>query len=137
MADLRAFAPTDEGANLEVKDPGGELLKLEGKQVTIKLASHDSSKWKKSEQAAFNRRVKAAQARQGRVSITAAESENDRISNVVAVTLGWENVIVGGEVLACNPENAAAVYREFPFIFEQAENFATNRENFLKGSAAA
>jgi hypothetical protein len=135
--DLRAFAPTDEGALLEVKDPGGELLKLDGKQVSIKLASHDSSKWKKSEQAAFNRRVKAAQSRQGRVSITAAEAESDRLANVVAVTLAWENAIVGGENLPCNPENAGAVYREFPFIFEQAEAFATTRENFMKGSAAA
>lgn len=145
--DLREFAPSEDGALMEVKSPTGDVLQRDGKTLCIQYTSRDSVRWRKAEQAATNRRLKTAAVRQGRAIATAAELEADRIENVAAVTLAWGEkdrdgkfvpspFTLDGESLECTPDNARRLYREFPFIFEQGEEFATNRDHFLKGGSA-
>ncbi len=128
-----------DDATLKLINPVGDPLNnVKGDRMWIKMASVDSPKWKRAEQAASNRRIKTAQSRQGRANVTAAELEADRIENVVAVSLEWGGFITtDGQPIACSPESVRKCYEEHRFIFEQAEAWATNRENFMKGGSAA
>lgn len=136
--DLRMFAPTDDGANMELKHPAtGDVLKRDGKALWIKLAGVDSPRWRKAEQTSMNKRIKTAAARQGRAVMYAAEMEADEVEKIVAVTLDWGEIELDGELLAYSPDNARRFYNELPSFFKQAQAFVFNPENFMKGGAAS
>jgi len=68
------------------------------------------------------------------VSITADELDNDSLDLLAACTLGWSGFVVDGSELECNTENARRLYRQFPWLREQAQQYIDDRANFLKTS---
>lgn len=128
-----------ETAVLKLQTPAGEPLRnVKGEQMWIEQEGVDSPKWRRTEQAAFNRRVKKAQGAGGRVTITAAEALADRIANVAAVARKWGGFITAdGQPIECTTDNVRTCYEEHAFIFDQAEAHATNRENFMRADSAA
>lgn len=58
---------------------------------------------------------------------------------LVACTIGWENVTIGGETLVCNAANARAVWSDpgLTWLRAQAQEFISEAANFLPKGAPA
>ena len=124
--DLTQFdivSPANEGVWMTLEHPvTGEPL-----DVKIKLAGVDSDYYKKELRKQQNRKFK-----KGFRKMSAEELEADTIELLVACTLDWEGVELEGQALECNAENARKIYKRFPWIKEQVDNFINDRANFLK-----
>ena len=124
--DLTQFdvvSPANEGVWMNLEHPvTGEPL-----DVKIKLAGVDSDYYKKELRKQQNKKFK-----KGFRKLSAEELEADTIELLVACTLDWEGVELEGQALECNPENVRKIYKRFPWIREQVDNFINDRANFLK-----
>jgi len=124
--DLTQFdvvSPANEGVWMNLEHPvTGEPL-----DVRIKLAGIDSDYYKKELRKQQNKKFK-----KGFRKLSAEELEADTIELLVACTLDWEGVELEGQALECNPENVRKIYKRFPWIKEQVDNFINDRANFLK-----
>ena len=124
--DLTQFdvvSPANEGVWMNLEHPvTGEPL-----EVKIKLAGVDSDYYKKELRRQQNKRFK-----KGFRKMNAEELESETIELLVACTLDWEGVELEGQTLECNPENVRKIYKQFPWIKEQVDNFINDRANFLK-----
>ena len=124
--DLTQFdvvSPANEGVWMNLEHPvTGEPL-----DVRIKLAGIDSDYYKKELRKQQNKKFK-----KGFRKLSAEELEADTIELLVACTLDWEGVELEGQALECNPENVRKIYKRFPWIREQVDNFINDRANFLK-----
>ena len=114
------------GATLEVLHPT-ENTPL---GITITLAGADSDVYRKMVNKSVNKRVQRIKPGQS-IPFTAEEQEESGLNLLAACTLAWEGVVVEGETLPCNTENAKMVYRRFPWIKEQVDQFIGDRANFL------
>ena len=123
LAKLDILSPANEGVWMELEHPvTGEPL-----GIKIKVAGVDSDYYRKEMRRQQNKRLK-----KGIRTISAEELENEVIELLVACTLDWEGIEYEGKVLECNKENARMIYKKFPWIREQVDNFINDRANFLK-----
>jgi hypothetical protein len=128
--DLSTLKPVEEGQVMQVRHPSTGAP-LDG--MTITLLGSDSDKVRKARNANLNRRLKMGGRRGGVGSTTAEELEADGIEILVGATVAWTGVEVGGAALECSPENVRKVYREFPWLRGQADDFVGDVGSFLKG----
>jgi hypothetical protein len=133
MLDLKTLDITEAanaGQVMEVLHPATNqpLEDDEGEPVLITLAGIDSEVFRKAQRAATNRRL----AVKGRTKITADELEQDALEALVACTLDWSGIAIGGEVLECTKANVRKVYTEFRWLREQVDEFVGDRAGFLK-----
>lgn len=56
---------------------------------------------------------------------------------VAASIVGWKNITIAGKELKYSQANAIKLLGEYPWIRDQVDTFATERENFFKGSGKA
>ena len=123
LTQFDVVSPANEGVWMNLEHPvTGEPL-----EVKIKLAGVDSDYYKKELRRQQNKRFK-----KGFRKMNAEELESETIGLLVACTLDWEGVELEGQALECNPENARKIYKRFPWIKEQVDNFINDRANFLK-----
>lgn len=104
----------------------------DGQQVAVGLMLYgrDSAAWKAHTRAVTNRALQSR--RPGRATAEGLEAE--ALSGIVALTAGWPvPFILNGETLNYSPEAARRLYAAMPWIREQADAFADDRGNFLKG----
>lgn len=126
-----------KGRVMNVEHPStGEPLcdEVDGKKVmvTIQLLSQDSDPYKAASKKAADRRLAQQLKRGGRkLQLSSTDLEADSLEILVASTVGWENVVLSGEALPFSTENARRLYRELPWIKEQADAFIGDRGNFL------
>lgn len=137
MLDLSTLDTTkvaEEGSTLEVRHPtsGAVLSNGDGRPVTLTLAGMDSQRARKAERLATNRRLKMGGRRS--FSVTADELDNDALDLLAACTLAWSGFEVDKAEMECNVDNARRLYRQFPWLREQAQQFVDDRANFLRGS---
>lgn len=122
LAALDTVARCDQGAELELTHPGtGKPL-----GIFITLAGVDSRIWRKATAELAEKRL----ARRGRIS--GADVAREGIEILAQCTLDWRGVVVDGEELPCIRDTARALYERFPWIFEQADRFASERGSFLQ-----
>lgn len=118
-------ASQEQGFALAIKGPDG-IIDL---GLTITVAGPDSERQRKARQKQINRRI----AKRNPGPMTAEELAETEIEMLSEVTVSWEpNIKVGGKELACSVENAATLYRAYPFIAEQVNLAAGSRADFLK-----
>lgn len=98
--------------------------------IKITLAGADSDIYRKTINKSVNKRVQRMKPGQS-MPFTAEEQEESGITLLAACTLSWEGVLVDGQELPCDKENAKALYRRFPWIREQVDQFIGDRANFL------
>ena len=123
LTQFDVVSPANEGVWMNLEHPvTGEPL-----EVKIKLAGIDSDYYKKELRRQQNKRFK-----KGFRKMNAEELESETIELLVACTLDWDGVELEGQALECNPENVRKVYKQFPWIKEQVDNFINDRANFLK-----
>ncbi len=104
LASLDTAALCEQGAELELTGPGtGEPL-----GVYLTLAGMDSKVWRRAANALAEKRTRQ------RHRVTADEVRTGTIEILARCTLGWRHVVVDGQELPCNVENARELYSRFP-----------------------
>ena len=99
--------------------------------MRITLSSPDSAAFRqKMNRMQDNAMREAVRRPKGRL-MTAEEQQSLSIKSLVAATLGWEGVRMGGEALPCTAENAHMVYDAYPWLREQVAAFQGDRQNFF------
>jgi hypothetical protein len=132
IPDTRAAA--NEGAWLTLVNPRGEDLMNNGKPVRIKVLGKDSDAWEAVDNQQTNRRLQAG----NRLKFTAEGFKADLWRKLAAITVEWEGVVLPGQTeTPCTRENAGTLYKLFPDVRDQVDEFISDRANFLKPSPTA
>lgn len=124
--------PKNQVATLELKHPiTFETLEDEdGNKVTITLNGPDSDAVRRAEREWADKRLKEG-IRRKKVNVTTAQIEEQAINVDVAATVDWSGIEVDGDEFEYSPENARVLYKKFPWIREQVEEFFNDRSNFM------
>lgn len=75
---------------------------------------------------------KAAKSRKQVMSLE--KRDQGGINALSAITVGWENIRMGGELVPFSRENAIELYTKYPWLKEQVDAFTAERSNFLKSA---
>jgi hypothetical protein len=123
LAQLNTEVLSDEGAWLTLEHPitGAPL------SARIKLAGIDSKVYQKQIRKNQDKRLKRF-----RFKTSSDELENERLALLTAITLTWEDIAEGKQVLECIPANVRHIYTKYLWIREQVDEFAGDRANFIK-----
>jgi len=108
-----------KGAEMRVKDQFGEEL-----DMYIALAGLDSTAYRK------------AVAKMKRDMLDGVDADEARRDALVAVTLDWRGFMSNGSELEFSKERALELYKNAPYIVDQADNFLTKRVNFMPSKDA-
>ena len=108
-----------KGAEMRVKDQFGEDL-----DMYITIAGLDSTAYKK------------AVAKMKREMLEDVDADEARRDALVAVTLSWRGFTSKGEDIEFSSERALELYKNAPYIVDQADNFLTKRVNFMPSKDA-
>lgn len=124
--DLDAFAglvkAQEAGYPVQIKAPDG----VTPLGLTITMAGPDSP-----QQKAGRRKVLDARTADGQLGAMSMEDYNREVAAESA--LSWTpDIVVGGETLACTPENARKVFTAHPFILDQVMPPVISRVPFAK-----
>ena len=103
--------------------------------IVLKVVTQDSEQVKAIERRIINRRLQIAKTTR-RPNITSEDLEEENLQKIAGSIVGWEGVNLNG-ALPYSHDNAIRVLRELPWLFEQVEEFVTDRSNFLKTSDSA
>ena len=138
LGSLDTVAASDEGAELQL------VHFITGKKlpVYITLLGKHSTVFREIMADRVNQRIakEAVAAQRGKEvdRPTAEEAEERAVELLAACTTGWRTadkpvVMLKGEELKFNGENAKKLYREMLWVREQVDKFIGDLENFIKG----
>lgn len=132
MTDLSGFNLADAQntpQTLELTHPlTGETLMSNGKPMTIRLLGAKSKEFR----AALNNAARLEQAKRIK-PVPSIEADEQRSAKMLAAaTVGWDNIVVGGEQLAFSKETAAKLYLDYDWIRTQVDGFVADAANFWK-----
>ena len=103
----------------------------EFKTMHLIIGSSDSEAYKKSQRKIIDRRLKQQQKFRS-AKMTAAQLEEEAIISLADVTYGG-NVFIKGKEVAITPGQVAIdLYKEYPWIREQASDLLEDRGSFLQ-----
>jgi hypothetical protein len=105
--------------NTQEKSEKGAKLHLAGPDGTL-LYDEESKK-----------RLKKQLGRRNQLHLTAEEMDNETLDILVKCTLSWEHIVVSAARPPCTAENVRNLYRTYPWIREQVDEFIGDRSNFL------
>lgn len=115
-----------EVADVELIHPlTGETL-----GAKIQVLSPDSDEYQRLSLQRQNENIKFARKNRGKT--TAEKMAEDGLNLLVAITVGWEGIEENGQPIPFTQENARRIYKQFPFIKEQVDEFAGDRRNFIR-----
>lgn len=119
-------------ATLHVRDVRGALTyNKDGSPRTIELLCNDDARVQAQEDLAVDRRFKNIQ----RIRMSSAELKAEALDKLVAATVSWTYKTQDGEDFPCNRETVRELYKTYPPIREQVDQFIADRANFLSKSA--
>ena len=129
MADIGDFGVIQEALSMVLLNPdtSEELFNNDEKAMTIYIYGKDSKVAKTA-----SRELKAND-REGK-KISDAEHERRIIDYAARVTKSFENLSVNGESPSLDHKSVFALYKEYPWILEQAIEFIGIRSNHLGNS---
>lgn len=132
MDDLNTF-DTKENANkgmtlLVLKpDLSGFFLDAEGNPWSLTLMGQDSAEYRAARQAM--KRVIWERATNG--TPVGDKELDDVVADVFAAcVVSWTGIALNGELLPCTKENAAMLFRKFPWLLDRVSEFVETRANF-------
>lgn len=129
LSTLNVAAAADRGADLHLAHPstGEPLYTEDGKPVTIRLLGADSHEYRQRIRRLANQNLnKKKRERQNLEQI-----EEQAAELLAAITVGWSNIVLEGETVECNVDNAKSLYLDYAWIREQVDEFVGERANFL------
>ena len=123
----------EQTATLHVRMPNGApAYNADGSPTTIELLSDDDERLRAYDRQAQNRRLKNI----SKLRLSAEELEEEAVLKLANATVRWNTFEdENGEAIPCTIEAAARLYREYPFLREQVDQFVGDRTNFLQTSA--
>ena len=125
LSQLDTSKASEDGVWMEIENPStGEPL-----GIKIKVLGMDSKAYRDQQRKTQDRNLKKGM--KGLKSLKSETLENDRIELICACTVGWENVVYNGETLECTRENCRWLYKQYPWIFDQVDEYIGDRGNFL------
>jgi len=124
---------SEKGAKLHLAGPDGTLLYDEESKepVTITLMGADSNLFTSARHQMLTKRLKKQLGRRNQLHLTAEEMDNETLDILVKCTLSWEHIVVSAARPPCTAENVRNLYRTYPWIREQVDEFIGDRSNFL------
>jgi hypothetical protein len=114
----------EEGAKCVLKDP----LTGEDTPAYLLLAGMDSSIYKQAQHKITNTRIN----RKSTARITIEEIEVEQIGVLVECTLGWGGMVLKGVEVPFDRKSVKMIYEKFPTVLEQAQQFVSDRGNYLR-----
>ncbi len=130
LSSLNTVAACDKGADIELRHP----VTNAPLGMFITVLGKDSTKFKEISRASLNARLRrdALATRRGKEPEirTVEDIEKENIDLLVACTTGWSLTEKGIE-LVFSPAEAARVYKQYPFIYDQVNEGIGSLENFL------
>ena|ERR1019366_458822 len=132
--DLNVFDVTEDGIEMQVRHPvTGATLWQDSeseKAVTITFNGTHSSQFKKANFANTDRRIRNGM----RAKITAEQVYEEGFEVLVKCTLAWDGVEVDGARPPFSAANVRMIYKRFPWLRLQAEEFNADIQNFIRPS---
>lgn len=121
---LDVVTRANDGAKCVIRDPST------GDDTTayLLLAGMDSTVYKQAQHKIANARIN----RKSTVRITIEEIEAEQIGILVECTLGWGGMVLGGVEMPFDRATVRSMYEKFPTVREQAEQFISDRSNYLR-----
>lgn len=116
----------NNGSDLTIRHP----VTGEKTDIVITLLSADSQKYQNGLNRLADKRSRML-LKGKRRNLSIAELRTENIELYAECTLGWKNISFDKTPFEYSRENAVALYTDFPWIFEQVEEFVEDRANFL------
>lgn len=133
--DLSELKIKDEGIRLDLRHPAtGEVLTYgdnDEKIMHLIIGSADSEPYRKSQRKIIDRRLKQQQ-KFRQVKMTAAQIEEEVLISLAEVTYGGKVFLNGKETEVTPGAVAINLYKEYPWIKEQANDQLEDRGSFLQ-----
>ena len=131
LATLDTTAACNKGAEIELKHP----VTNAPLGVFITVLGRDSDTFKDYIRHSINDQIRkeAIAKKRGRdMEVQTLEMrEADTIELLTVCTVGWKNVVMGGNELPFNVANAKRVYSDRPWIRQQVNEAIGDLENFM------
>lgn len=121
---LDVVSRADEGAKCIIRDP----LTGEDTPAYLILAGMDSTVYKQAQHKIANARIN----RKSTARVTIEEIEAEQIGVLVECTLGWGGMVHKGVEMPFDRKSVRIAYEKFPTVREQAEQFISDRSNYLR-----
>lgn len=121
------------GAPMVLKGPatGAEIQDADGNKATLLLFGKDSDAYQRAERA-FQKEMAALPRRAGKAADPKV-FEDYVFERTVACTAGWQHCSYAGET-TFSPDLIRKLYRNEPWVLEQAVGFIEDREHFIGAS---
>lgn len=133
--DLSALKIQEDGQRMDLRHPAtGEILTYgdkNEKSMYLVIGSSDSETYKKAQRKVIDRRLKQQQ-KFRQVLLTAAQLEEEAMLSLAEVTYDGRVFLKGKEVSITPGQVAIDLYKEYPWIKDQANTFLEDRSNFLQ-----
>lgn len=132
LDDFDTASAANDGAVLEVRSPttGEVMYWSDGRPWTITLLGADAEKVVRIARQQADRRSQAFV--RTRQPASAASVEKDSIELLVAATKGWDVPLGNGAAAKNDQAEYRNAFTKYKWLFEQANEFAGNRANFMK-----
>jgi len=130
ISSLSIDSSNDEGAPMTLVHPvtGDDLLNDDEKPMKIYLVGSDSPEFR-----VVQSRIDAKY--RSRKPPSFGQKQSHAIELLVACTKRFENLQVEGEIVSFTDDTAKILYKTFPWIKDQVDEFVGERANHLGNSA--
>jgi hypothetical protein len=131
---------SEAGVELTIKTVDRKSdLTIGGKPFKVKLLGPDSASYRAQLDASNRRAMADAEHRQKFPNEPDRDRTEDALDFLAALTVSWSDHLVdaAGKPVQFNVANAKAMYKAYPDIRDQVDNFVAKRANFLPPSSKA
>jgi len=130
---INTVEDSNQGAKYHVIDPYTEepaYVQVDGKDVavTITVLGPDSDKVRKHQ----NEMLRASMKKRKGGQLDPEDIDRRLTSQVANAIVSWEGIMMDGQELECNRQNAMDLLNKHSWLREQLANFQQDRANFLK-----
>jgi hypothetical protein len=128
----QALAASDLSRAVHVEGPDERPMYFERDgqtiPVTITVLSSLSKAYRRAEANIRKRAIKLHK-------ITGEGIHDDQIEKAVACIVSWDGFFAGGQVVQCNPGNAAQLFRAAPYVLTQVNEAIHDRASFFESGS--
>ena len=121
-------AREDEGTVVECLDEFGKPMFEDDQPVTITVVGVRSKRYRRAEEAIRRRPIKHGK-------LTGEKFYDENLEKVIACTVAWKGWKSGGQPAELNRDNAAVVYTNFPWIYDQVMEAMNDASRFFRNSS--
>lgn len=130
--DLSMFELIDEAQRMPIRHPDtDEIIKNDkNKEMALLLLGTESKQFKEIERKWAN--IILQKTNKGKQAMNYDDIQDQAMDQLLACTVGFENIFFGGKDLPFSRENAQMIYEKWAFIKKAASEFIKDQKNFFK-----